>query len=60
MWRRGQGKVFRLVDPDGTVVAGSWDKPPDNYALTLADLAKVLEGVLHLERSAKVLEVSST
>ena len=52
--------MFRLVDPDGTVVAGSWDKPPDYYALTLADLAKVLEGVLHLERSAKLLEVSST
>ena len=29
-WRlEKEGKVFRLVDPDGTVVAGSWDKPPD-------------------------------
>jgi hypothetical protein len=29
------GKVFRLVDTNGTVVAGSWDQPPDYYGLTL-------------------------
>ena len=32
------------MDSGGTVVAGSWDKPPDYYGLTLADLATVLEG----------------
>jgi hypothetical protein len=38
-----EGKVFRLVDANGTVVAGSWDKGPDYYGLTLERVAKTLE-----------------
>jgi hypothetical protein len=38
------GKVFRLVAGNGTIVAGDWSKPDDGYfGLSLADLAKVLE-----------------
>jgi hypothetical protein len=37
------GKSYRLVDADGTVVAGDWAKPPDYYGLTLEHVAKALE-----------------
>ena len=38
------GKVFRLVAENGTVVAGDWSKPDDGYfGLSLADIAKALE-----------------
>lgn len=43
-WRlEKQGKVFRLVDENGTVVAGQWDAPPDYFGLSLADVGDVLE-----------------
>ena len=38
------GKVYRLVADNGTVVAGDWSKPDDGYfGLSLADVAKALE-----------------
>jgi hypothetical protein len=37
------GKVFRLVADNGTIVAGDWAKPDDGYfGLSLADIAKAL------------------
>lgn len=36
-----EGKVYRLVDANGTVVAGDWTAP-GFYGLSLADLEKVL------------------
>jgi hypothetical protein len=44
-WRlKKQGKVFRVVDENGTVVARDWTNPDGFYGLTLGDLAMVLEG----------------
>jgi hypothetical protein len=38
------GKVFRLVADNGTIVAGDWAKPDDGYfGLSLADIADALE-----------------
>jgi hypothetical protein len=35
--------VFRLVDANGTVVAGDWSNPDDRYyGLTLADIGKAI------------------
>jgi hypothetical protein len=43
-WRlKKRGKVFRVVDENGTVVVGDWAKPPDYHRLTLGDIAKALE-----------------
>jgi hypothetical protein len=38
-----QGKAFRVVDENGTVVAGDWSNPDGFYGLSLADVADVLE-----------------
>jgi hypothetical protein len=38
-----QGKAFRLVDENGTVVAGDWSSPDGFYGLSLADIADALE-----------------
>jgi|RhiMetdeSRZDD1v2_1073273.scaffolds.fasta_scaffold751651_3 hypothetical protein len=38
------GKVYRLVADNGTVVAGDWTKPDEGYfGLSLADVGKALE-----------------
>ena len=43
-WRlEKSGKVYRLTDENGTVIAGRWDSPPDYFGLSLADVAEVLE-----------------
>ena len=43
-WRlEKDGKAFRVIDANGTVVAGDWAKPPDHFGLTLGDVAKALE-----------------
>jgi hypothetical protein len=49
--RRGTGqdldkkrRAYRLVDGNGTVAAGAWDRPDDDYfGLWLADIGKALE-----------------
>jgi hypothetical protein len=39
-----KGKAYRLLDTNGTVVAGDWSKPDDGYfGLSLADIGKALE-----------------
>jgi hypothetical protein len=39
-----KGKAYRLLDTNGTVIGGAWDKPDAGYfGLSLADIAKVLE-----------------
>ncbi len=38
-----QGKAFRVVDENGTVVAGDWSNPDGFYGLSLADIGEVLE-----------------
>jgi hypothetical protein len=43
-WRlEKKGKVFRLTDENGAVVAGDWSNPDGFYGLTLADVGDVLE-----------------
>jgi hypothetical protein len=38
-----KGKAYRLLDANGTVIGGAWDKPDDGYfGLSLADVAKAL------------------
>jgi hypothetical protein len=38
------GKLFRLVADNGTIVAGDWSKPDGRYfGLSLADVAKALQ-----------------
>jgi hypothetical protein len=39
-----KGKVYRLLDANGTVVGGDWNKPDDGYfGLSLADVAEALD-----------------
>jgi hypothetical protein len=38
-----KGKAFRLVDENGTVIAGDCSNPDGFYGLKLADLADLLE-----------------
>jgi hypothetical protein len=38
-----QDKVFRVVDENGTVVAGDWSNPDGFYGLSLSDVGQALE-----------------